>query len=307
MVSLHRNQVVTLKRKEVVRLSGISTYGISQPIIQSLGSAFNQPIWASFSPNGEKYGCAFDNGRRIDLLDFDRCSGTFSNYLQLNNPDTNSIWGCSFSPNSQVLYMSTIMNLYQFDLTSINVDSSIMFISTWNGFTDPYMTAFCMQQLAPDGKIYITGWGGVQYLHVINFPDSIGASCDVRQHSIQLPGRNNGTMPNYPYYDLGAVHASICDSLPTNINSSIVSDNIISFFPNPCQDKLYFNLDLANTFNTNFNLNIKNSLGQIVANYSFSHLNSNNFTIDLSFLPSGLYEFELQSNSRIYTDKFLKN
>ena len=68
-----------------------------------------------------------------------------------------------------------------------------------------------------DDKIYINTNTTVDVLHVIHEPDKKGKACDFEQHGVQLPTLNAFTMPNNPYYGLGPLDGSLCDTL--NINN----------------------------------------------------------------------------------------
>ena len=51
-------------------------------------------------------------------MDFDRCSGEFSNPITIYNPDSGAI--SEFSPNGRFLYATNSINLTQFDLSLPN-------------------------------------------------------------------------------------------------------------------------------------------------------------------------------------------
>ena len=74
-----------------------------------------------------------------------------------------------------------------------------------------------MAQLASDDKIYINTNSTVDVLHVIHEPDKKGKACSFEQHGVQLPTLNKFSLPNNPYYGLGPLDGSPCDTL--NINN----------------------------------------------------------------------------------------
>lgn len=79
-------------------------------------------------------------------------------------------------------------------------------VGIFDGTVAPWFFAsFYQCQLAPDGKICICAPNGVDVMHVINQPNEKGLSCDFQQHSIQLPTYNAFSMPNFPYFRLGAL------------------------------------------------------------------------------------------------------
>jgi len=211
----------------------VSPAGISSAYLQHIGNVKYYPGQACFSPDGSKY-ASYDNTNEVEVFDFDRCSGMFSNHQHIVIPDSAVSSGCCISPNSKVLYVSSNQFLYQLDLTAANVAGTLDTIATWDGFTDPVATTFAFQQLADDGKIYIQPWGGAQHLHVVNYPDSLGPACDVQQHAITLPYPNNGSMPNLPFYSLGALVGSACDTILSIGNEANQSGSQLNIFPNPC-------------------------------------------------------------------------
>lgn len=72
-----------------------------------------------------------------------------------------------------------------------------------------------------------------------------------------------------------------------------------SVFPNPSYD--YINLDIDESYFPKGNLNISNSIGQVVVN---KNIISNR--IDVSHLESGVYFVRLNSNNRVATSRFIK-
>lgn len=158
------------------------------PVISNVGiviSGSTDNVWGymKISPNGRKLAIA--NSRHdLELLDFSTVSGQVTNPLVLWN--TPGIYGVEFSPNSEVLYVTSSLNfpskLFQFDLNAADIPNSWQVLNTDgnNGFT--------ALQLGPDGKIYV-GRESDFYLDVIQNPDMIGPSCNYQIHGVDLNGR----------------------------------------------------------------------------------------------------------------------
>ncbi|MBK8846801.1 MAG: hypothetical protein IPO27_09770 [Bacteroidetes bacterium] len=97
----------------------LTPYGVDGPFTQVYGHI---NTWAGghssqgvqyFSPDGTKY--VNSSNKRINLYDFDRCTGLLSNWQE------KKIWAFpAFSPNSQVLYLSTGLAIEQYDLSKTN-------------------------------------------------------------------------------------------------------------------------------------------------------------------------------------------
>ncbi len=86
---------------------------------------------------------------------------------------------------------------------------SITKVASWEDL-DGWPDYFFLHQLGPDGKIYISPWGGTNRIHVINNPDSLGLACDFVQAGITLPYvASNSSIPNFPNYDLGPYQAHL--------------------------------------------------------------------------------------------------
>lgn len=188
-----------------------------------------------FSPEGEHY-ARMDSHNGLQILNFDRCSGIFSNFQHIDSSafaGSPMFTGVAFSPNGRFLYVSHTLYIYQFDLLASNLSNSKTLVATYDGFTSPYSTTFFLAQLFNDGKIYINTGAGSDRLHVINYPDSLGLSCDVQQHSIMLTTYYAETMPTPPNFFSGAVDGSICDSLILNSSNNQLLQNQLELAPNP--------------------------------------------------------------------------
>ncbi len=170
---------------------------------------------AQFSPDGSKYSFFHRNSasyREFFLADFDRCNGRFSNpeYHTVNKFE---LVGVGFSPNSNFLYMATAAELYQMDLTEPNPFENRLRIDSIDGFESfpLFPSYFSFMQLAPDGKIYINNGRSPDRISTINKPDLKGKACEVLQHNIHIT--SNATLPNFPFFRLGALQNSSCDTL----------------------------------------------------------------------------------------------
>jgi len=178
--------------------------GLSGPWEQSGGpprdsfSALGQSV---FSPNGKKFACIYSTSGKAWVLDFDRGSGLFSN-LKILDFETKKDWnyrGAAFSPNGKYLYIAADYYLYQFDTDTTEIQSSKILIDTNDGYSLPgwpFYISFGIEQLAPDGKIYVGEFsGGLREWSIINKPNEKGTACDFKQHSLLFPVYSNATPP----------------------------------------------------------------------------------------------------------------
>lgn len=180
---------------------------------------------ASFSTNGKKYiqyNLYHFGENYLNIFDFERCTGELSNPLRILDTLYAFSGGAAISENSRFLYTPTDTKIYQYDLEADDIEASKVVVAEYDGYYDEIpalQTRFFMAALAPDGKIYISANNSSKYLHVIHEPDKKGLACNVEQHGIELPAWNQFTMPNFPYYGLGPLDGSPCDTL--NINNPV--------------------------------------------------------------------------------------
>lgn len=277
---------------------------ISGPYSQDIGSFVDKDIvgMSVFSPDGSKFACLNPNDT-LDIFSFDRCTGEFSDPVKILLPDSLST-SCSFSPNSRFLYATQFEHLYQLDMWATDIPSSLITIAEYDGWTDPESNNlppyFSLNQLAPDGKIYICSWHSTKILHVINSPDELGAACDFQQHSFKLP-RWNYNMPNFPNYDLSALDNSACDTLYLNIPDAHFQNVAISYYPNPVSTWLNIVYQLKG--DALFELFDEN--GAIVKSIMMYPYFKNRL-IDVSDISSGMYVASVfQKGKKIWSDKIV--
>jgi hypothetical protein len=182
---------------------------VSLPIIDGVSQSV-------FSPDGNFY--AVKNsvgaviGNSIDVFRFDRCSGYLSNQYQIHK-EGSSLGGVAFSENSRFLYISYRTEIYQYDMYSDNLDSSKILIGTYEPTPSGSPATFFMMQLAPDNKIYMCATNSIKYLHVIHDPNKYGIDCQFQQSGILLPTKNYSSVSYNPYFRLGPLDNSSCDTL----------------------------------------------------------------------------------------------
>jgi len=170
---------------------------------------------AVFSPDGTKY-ARYTIHADLQIFDFDRCTGTFSNPIHvpiIDQADTSWAAGVAFSPSGRYLYVSSTSYIYQFDMLAADIPASKTTVAVYDGFFYPTYhlpTLFYQCELAPDGKIYVSCPGGKFTFHVIEHPDSAGMACQVTQHKYILGYPIAGGLPHHPNYRLGALPGGVC-------------------------------------------------------------------------------------------------
>jgi hypothetical protein len=143
---------------------------------------------------------------------------------------------------------------------------------------------FGIPMLAPDNKIYISTYHGVQAMHVINYPDSLGTACGFVKLGLTLPSYNVYSIPNHTNYDLGPVEGSSCDTLylsPSTLPSSIQAFKIS---PNPVSASL----NIVYNAEEDAFFQLTDIYGKRAAANSLFHYFKNRL-VNVSGLPAGVY------------------
>ncbi len=269
--------------------------GLHGPYIQQIGPLYStmseENSYSTFSPDGRKYASITASGP-IVVMDFDRCTGLFSNpdsiynsnsYDPVNNPNSGGC-GLSFSPSGRFLYVTNTLELNQYDLLSSHINDSIR-IETLNDTIDMYLMD--VLQPAPNGKIYVSCYqGGSHRMHVINHPDSLGLACDFHMYDQPTATLNTLNLPYFPNFRLGAAAGS-CDTIHASITDiTNAHPAFASVSPNPASSRA----DIFYSTNSNSqNLAQMYDISGLLIWEENSSGSSGSLAIDLSSVPSGMY------------------
>ena len=280
--------------------------GIQGPEIQTIGPDYGytvvgtneQVCKAIFSQDGTRFASSNYGFSVVVLMDFDRCTGLFSNPKSIYNYDLSGFktvplnvnvlgaGGLAFSPSGRFLYVNRRLGLNQYDLETTKSQDSIR-IAT---FTDSCY--FCdyegvnHMQLAPNGKLYVSTFSGGSYaMHVIDYPDKLGLACGFRRYGQPVNNPNATIIPYFPNYRLGAGTASGCDTIRTAAPPSLPEgEQPIQVYPNPASSVLMVVLKEKPTGNTS--VFVTDVLGTIVLQQSLSQQRT---SLDIRTLATGLY------------------
>ncbi len=249
----------------------LTPHGLDTLQVQCIGDTlhFNQDRGSNtFAPDGSKY--VWSNPfERLSILDFDRCTGEFSNFRRiyvvdsLTEADSTTVIadGVSISPNSRFLYLSTGSELRQYDLQASDIAGSEIVIA--NTYKDEEGYTLWLSQLAPDGKIYINQFKADTALHVIHNPDQAGFNCNFERKAIHLPCLDPYTLPYYPNYLLGPLSGSGCDTLDLSISEQ-KKEKQLNVYPNPATVFVTIDYGFTNWNKGNVELQIINGIGQLM-------------------------------------------
>ncbi len=249
------------------------------PFAQSIGPSYVGPFdvaCGKFSQDGSKYVTSCYAGP-ILVMDFDRCSGEFSNAITFVNPDSGGL--VEFSPNGRFVYATNAINLTQFDLSSADPQhDSVSLYQSPNG--DPVRMSFL--QIAPNGKLYASCFnGGYYFIHAVNYPDLKGIAADYVDTAYTTLTANSANFPNMINYRLGALQGSGCDTINTGLPFVQTEGLNLRVMPNPADKYLYVEMGAPG----NYEFELYNELGRLVAQSETRQVD----IFDVSYLPQGVY------------------
>ncbi|WP_452224184.1 T9SS type B sorting domain-containing protein [Lacinutrix chionoecetis] len=190
--------------------AGVNTTPVTSPLGFSITESRG---YLKFSPDGSKLVSA-NVGQGLLLHDFDTNTGIVSNYQFINinfdspNGAQQQSYGVEFSPNNNLLYVSTFFSnngdinnpnnqyggLLQFNLNNGNISGSQVIL-------DERQTYRGGLQLGPDGKLYRamsnTYNDGSPFLSVVNNPNQVGVGCNYQHNAIALTSDSRQGLPPF--------------------------------------------------------------------------------------------------------------
>lgn len=140
-----------------------------------------------------------------EIFDFDASNGNVSLDFTVEDKDSTEYYGASFSPNSNLLYLSAGwrgLYLHQFDMTTATNSANFLASKTaiqersWSS-NPPLMGAL---SIGPNGKIYVAT--NKIWVDVIHKPNVKGIGCQYEEESISLitclkTYHSSYSLPNY--------------------------------------------------------------------------------------------------------------
>ncbi|MEO0790730.1 MAG: T9SS type A sorting domain-containing protein [Bacteroidota bacterium] len=203
--------------------------------------------YTRFSPDGTLY-ARYGLGLGLELFDFDRETGIFSNYRFLEPPldDTIGFGGIEFSPNGRFIYIANIWHVEQLDLWAPTLEEGLerIFSVPDEDLDTLFPPVLAYPQLGPDCRLYIF-CGSCSSVHLIHRPNELGQDCMLEYKAFETPTSYFRGTPVFPKYRMKALGdtSSICDHVTASVISS-TSDPTISggqemfLYPNPAQDEI---------------------------------------------------------------------
>ena len=264
--------------------------GITDTLLQNIGPVYQGGLdqcYSRFSLDGTKYVTSTWAGLTT-VMDFNRCTGEFSNPVVINNAEGNVGKGglAEFSPNGRFVYLTNTAKLEQYDLNNPNVQDSVVLYRQSAG---QYASTKYLS-LALDGRLYCSTWaGGYYFMSVINNPDELGLNCNFVYGGQPTLSGNSINVSNTANPRLGALIGSGCDTI-TAVSCLSPREKGVKCFPNPADKAIY--IEMPNQGNYVFEL--LNPLGQLEERRETKQVD----IINLQSLDNGTYLLRVLQNDK---------
>lgn len=211
-----------------VNANGLNT----TPVISAIGAVHSTVQlpngddtmgYLRFNHDFGKVAVAVYAAKKIQIFDFDNCSGIVSNPITVSTLD--SPYGLEFSPDNTKLYYSIYYEaglngaIYQIDMQAPNISSSSVLVGLSSSLNFQCVGAL---QLAPDGIIYIA-INSESWLSAITEPNVLGPACNFVDKAVIL--LQSGLSPSPSLFGLPQ-KVLLLDSLSSQQNSTIVANNL---------------------------------------------------------------------------------
>ncbi len=283
------------------------------PYFQAIGSPYMEPDTYGqivFSPDGSRFAGVSGNSQLV-LLNFDRCSGEFSNPLLTEIPmDTitynglTEVWGgggvsVAFSPNNRFVYLGFKKVVYQYDLNEADLAATRKTIFKWDTGYGGALT-FEMR-LTPNGQILVSNYNGAanKDFSLIKKPDLPDTNCELELYNFHIPTANSNSINNTFNYRLGKVPGSACDTIINGIDE-FAAEDVLQISPNPAKDKV--EIQLAK-YLPDGELLVSDIQGRIV--YQNPHYYLAEY-LNVREWPAGIYFVRISNGKKEVKGKFVK-
>ncbi|PHI18885.1 hypothetical protein CEQ90_15700 [Lewinellaceae bacterium SD302] len=291
----------------------VDSFGLNQQARYTLGVVDELETTGTgqslFSPDGTQY-FRYNSIQGLRIFDFDRITGELSNFrhvpLPLEDQAEIAYGGVGISPSGRFAYVSTIFDIYQYDLQAPDIAASRVHIAE---ITNPmdyiiHPTAFNFQ-LGPDCKLYVFNNSGISH-HVIHSPDEPGLACDFEQGALEMPYPVFRDMPYFPHYRLGPLgnEGSPCAEplVSTTEQPVAATDNAFEVYPNPT----YGLVTVKGKREGVAALRVIDQFGRVLLQKNWANDASFKREVNLSHLPAGIYTLEITTaDDIIYTERLI--
>jgi hypothetical protein len=277
--------------------------GIVDTTLQNIGFNLDQDgsCQITFTPDGSKL-VTCNPYAGLGIFDFDRSTGLLSNYQAIDIKPYIWKWtdftGCAVSPNNRFVYVSSTLDLLQYDLSAPDIAASRINVGVYDGGQNPLATTFAQCHLAPDCKIYIQTGQQAKSMHVIHSPNEQGTGCNFEQRGLALTNANRGSLPYFPHFRLGPLDN------PGEPCTTVVSTTApptplpgFSVFPNPAVD--YLRILPNRLYKGEGVFRLYTGTGTLVREVVFDPLSAATTTVAVEDLLSGIYFYQVWCEGRM--------
>lgn len=277
----------------------VTPSGIGTPVLSTVGMYHGLPgHWEAggylrSNHKNDQLAVAIRGASVVELFDFDNTTGVVSDVVNLPIPNSELPYGIEFSPNDQLLYVSSGTStggsagtgrIDQYDLSSgigSTIDSSRTLVASSSN--NDWWGAI---QLAPDGMIYLAKYNATD-LGRIHSPNTPGTGCNFMDNDYSLSGQLS---------QLGLPH-----TLGSNLITSLDREQITPIaefahiFPNPANSTLTIQIDDPGFSQMDYHL--VDLRGKVLMNGKILPGNQE-ITLPVDHLANGLYKISLRSTSK---------
>ena len=241
-----------------------------------------------FSDDGTKFARQQNCG--VTVMDFNRCTGKFSNPVYLPLPAEGFYsGGLVFSDDNTKLLTCSQLCIY-----TANLNDPIPAFDTLISTTEIAGTSLQYMQKGPDGNVYFSTLQRVNRIPVLR--DPFGSAPEFDPEGLVLPVQNIRSLPQFPNYRLLDLPGSPCDTLGISPVTEAWVGATPQIRPNPAQDILYLDLSTPEHVTS---VQLTDALGRVV--YSSDQWRP---SISVVHLPEGVYYLMIrQARGAVFSEK----
>lgn len=223
-------------RYNIIQTSGVTWVDKS---LQDIGPTMKCKIGSTvFSPNGSKYARVHNCG--VTVMDFDRCTGQFSNPVYIERPShTFGGGGAAFSDNGQELIVSS-----QLAILKANLSDATPHFDTLISAENLYGYSLEQIQQGPDGNLYFSTMQRSKKMPVLK--DPFGPSPIME--FLDLPVYSVRSLPHFPNYRLYDLPGSPCDTFGISSTAGPLPSTSLTIFPNPASQSFFIETDQTGSY-----------------------------------------------------------
>lgn len=180
------------------------------------------------SNDGTKLACGNFYEGTIELYTFNKTSGVVSDFIQFNSGPLTFAYGLAFSPNDNLLYVSDLSKIVQFDLS---LNNPIAIANSVFTVVSSFFSQYASLQLGPNGIIYVNAGS----IDAINDPNNVGTACNFQANVLEnqqggggygLPKFVPKKIPSQQNYEINSIDNCVSSPTQFSINNITGVDSV---------------------------------------------------------------------------------